>query len=195
MSLATGAAAPLALAARPPITPVRGQVSHLPAGSIPKLAHAACHEGYLNPDLNSLHCLGASYVKQPNTDLRISEHAENLRRLAGMLPGAEAAFDPEHMSGRVGFRATTRDHLPLVGALPDLTANLQAGVRFNTFPRLPGLFGLLGLGSRGLVWSALLAETLACQINGEPLPLQGDQADAIDPARFALRAWRQEKIK
>jgi tRNA 5-methylaminomethyl-2-thiouridine biosynthesis bifunctional protein len=193
--LATGAAARLGPAAGLPIVPVRGQVSHLPAGSIPKLTHAACHEGYLTPALNGLHCLGASYVKQANTELRVSEHAENLRRLAGMLPGAEQAFDPENMSGRVGFRATTRDHLPLVGALPDLTANLQAGVRFNTFPRLPGLFGLLGLGSRGLVWSALLAETLACQINGEPLPLQSDQADAIDPARFALRASRQKKIK
>ena len=193
--LATGAATPLAPAGSLPIKPVRGQVSHLPAGSIPQLAHAACHEGYLTPALNGLHCLGASYVKQSNAELRTSEHAENLRRLAGMLPGAEAAFDPEQMRGRVGFRATTRDHLPLVGALPDLAADLQPGVRFNTFPRQPGLFGLLGLGSRGLVWSALLAETLACQINGEPLPLESDQADAIDPARFALRAWRQEKIK
>jgi tRNA 5-methylaminomethyl-2-thiouridine biosynthesis bifunctional protein len=189
--LATGAAARLGPAAGLPLVPVRGQVSHLPADSIPQLAHAACHEGYLTPALNGLHCLGASYVKESNSELRASEHAENLQRLAGMLPGAEQAFDPESMTGRVGFRATTRDHLPLVGALPDLSANLQAGVRFNTFPRHPGLFGLLGLGSRGLVWSALLAETLACQINGEPLPLEGDQVDAIDPARFALRAYRR----
>jgi len=53
------------------------------------------------------------------------------------------------------------------------------------------LYGLLGLGSRGLVWSALLAEHLACLINDEPLPLSGDQVDAIDPARFALRAYRR----
>jgi tRNA 5-methylaminomethyl-2-thiouridine biosynthesis bifunctional protein len=52
------------------------------------------------------------------------------------------------------------------------------------------LYGLLGLGSRGLVWSSLLAEHLACLINAEAQPLEGDQADAIDPARFALRAFR-----
>lgn len=174
-----------------PITPVRGQVSHLDAGMLPNLAHAACSEGYLTPALDGVHCLGASYLKDGlDTELRTSEHAENLLRLTRMLPGAEQGFAPEMMTGRVGFRATTPDHLPLAGALPDLSAPLKVGVRFNTFPRHPGLFGLLGLGSRGLVWSSLLAEHLACAINAEPSPLAGDQADAIDPARFALRAQR-----
>ncbi|MDP2787033.1 MAG: bifunctional tRNA (5-methylaminomethyl-2-thiouridine)(34)-methyltransferase MnmD/FAD-dependent 5-carboxymethylaminomethyl-2-thiouridine(34) oxidoreductase MnmC [Pseudomonadota bacterium] len=174
-----------------PITPVRGQVSHLDAGMLPKLAHAACSEGYLTPALNGVHCLGASYLKDGlDTELRAGEHAENLLRLARMLPSAAHAFDPGELTGRVGFRATTPDHLPLAGALPDLSAQLKVGVRFNTFPRHAGLFGLLGLGSRGLVWSSLLAEHLACVIDAEPSPLAGDQADAIDPARFALRAQR-----
>jgi tRNA 5-methylaminomethyl-2-thiouridine biosynthesis bifunctional protein len=95
--------------------------------------------------------------------------------------------------GRVSFRATTPDHLPLVGALPDWTTQTTGDTRLKTFPRQPGLYGLLGLGSRGLVWSALLAEHLACQINGEALPLEGDQADAIDPARFALRMRRHSR--
>lgn len=48
------------------------------------------------------------------------------------------------------------------------------------------------LGSaHALVWSALLAEHLASLINQEPLPLPvQDQVDAVDPARFALRAFR-----
>jgi tRNA 5-methylaminomethyl-2-thiouridine biosynthesis bifunctional protein len=79
----------------------------------------------------------------------------------------------------------------LVGALPNLEFRLSGDVRLKNFPRHNGLYGLLGLGSRGLVWSALLAECLASQINAEPLPLEGDQVDAIDPARFALRACRR----
>jgi tRNA 5-methylaminomethyl-2-thiouridine biosynthesis bifunctional protein len=174
-----------------PITPVRGQVSQLAAGTLPELAHATCSEGYLTPALDGVHCLGASYVKDRfDSEPSRHEHAENLQRLARLLPEAAHAIDPAEMSGRIGFRATTQDHLPLVGALPDLSADLKPGVRFNTFPRQTGLFGLLGLGSRGLVWSTLLAEHLACVINAEPLPLAGDQADAIDPARFALRAHR-----
>ncbi len=187
---ATGAGK-LAHTAGLPITPVRGQVSHLDAGILPKLKHAVCSEGYLTPALNGVHCLGASYLKdrfdqQPSQQ----EHADNLLRLGRMLPGLEHAFDVAELDGRVGFRATTPDHLPLVGALPDFEQTLKPGVRLNTFPRHAGLFSLLGLGSRGLVWSALLAEHLACVINQEPLPLPGDQVDAIDPARFALRAYR-----
>ena len=77
------------------------------------------------------------------------------------------------------------------GALPNLDAALPSDLRLPAFPRHPGLYGLLGLGSRGLVWAALLAEHLAGLINQEPLPLPGDQTDAIDPARFALRAQRR----
>jgi tRNA 5-methylaminomethyl-2-thiouridine biosynthesis bifunctional protein len=187
---ATGAGK-LAHTAGLPITPVRGQVSHLAEGSLPKLKYAICSEGYLTPAINGVHCLGASYLKDrfdhtPSQE----EHRDNLQRLAGMLPATAEALDVAKLDGRVGFRATTPDHLPLVGALPDLNAELKPGVRFNTFPRHTGLYNLLGLGSRGLVWSALLAEHLACVINQEPLPLPGDQVDAIDPARFALRAYR-----
>lgn len=184
----------LAQTAGLPILPVRGQVSHLPADTLPKLAHAVCREGYLTPAVDGVHCLGASYSKDDIAGIRIEEHAENLHRLAAMLPGTETHFVAEQLHGRVGFRATTPDHLPLVGALPDLTAHPPADMRLRTFPRQSGLFGLLGLGSRGLVWAALLAETLASQINGEPLPLSGDQIDALDPARFALRAHRHRPL-
>jgi len=174
-----------------PITPVRGQVSHLDEGSLPKLRYAICCEGYLTPALNGVHCLGASYLKDRFDHIpSLEEHHDNLQRLGHMLPDASEAMDVAELNGRVGFRATTPDHLPLVGALPDLEAPLKPGVRFNTFPRHAGLFCLLGLGSRGLVWSSLLAEHLVCVINQEPLPLPGDQVDAIDPARFALRAYR-----
>ena len=174
-----------------PIQPIRGQVSHLPAGALPALQHAACCEGYLTPAVDGMHCLGASYAKDTFDELRASEHVENLHRLARILPTATRSFDVHALSGRVGFRATTPDHLPLVGALPNLDAALPNDLRLPAFPRHPGLYGLLGLGSRGLVWAALLAEHLAGLINQEPLPLPGDQTDAIDPARFALRAQRR----
>jgi tRNA 5-methylaminomethyl-2-thiouridine biosynthesis bifunctional protein len=57
--------------------------------------------------------------------------------------------------------------------------------------RLPGLFVLTGYGSRGLVWSALLAQLVAARINGEPDPLDAALIDAVDPARF----WRRDRLK
>lgn len=189
--LATGADAErLAQTAHLPLDRTRGQVSHLPAGTLPALKHALCREGYLTPALQGLHCLGASYAHEGDADLNVAEHAENLRRLAGMLPDT-ATFDPHTLQGRVAFRATTPDRLPLVGAIPDPLSTPIAGMRIDDLPRLPGMHGLLGLGSRGLVWAALAAEHLASSIEQEPAPLENDLASAIDPARFALRAARR----
>ena len=176
-----------------PLSRVRGQVSHIPAGRLSKLDHALCREGYLTPALAGVHCLGASYAYDDGEELRVEEHESNLLRLAQMLPGAEQGLDPARLSGRVGFRAATPDRLPLVGALPDSLMSLPRACRLADFPRQPGLFGLLGLGSRGLVWSALAAEALASQLNGDPMPLESDLLDAMDPARFHLRAHRRGK--
>lgn len=190
--LASGAQATrLAQAAGLPISPVRGQVSHIPAGRLPKLAHPLCREGYLTPAFDGVHCLGASYAYDAETAPRAEEHAGNLLRLAHMLPGAEQGLDASALDGRVGFRAATPDRLPLVGALPDLSAPLPRDCRLADLPRQPGLHGLLGLGSRGLVWSALAAESLASQLDGDPMPLESDLVEAMDPARFRLRAHRR----
>ena len=47
------------------------------------------------------------------------------------------------------------------------------------------------LGSRGISWAALGAQVLAAQISGAPVPLESSLVDALDPARFALRAARR----
>lgn len=175
-----------------PITPVRGQVSHVPAGRLPPFRHALCCEGYLTPALDGFHCLGASYAYDGGTELRDEEHAGNLLRLGRILPGAEQSLNPADLGGRVGFRAATPDRLPLAGPLPDPDVPLARDIQLRDMPRLPGLHGLLGLGSRGLVWATLAAEVLASQLHGDPLPLEADLMDALDPARFRLRSHRRK---
>ncbi len=174
-----------------PITPVRGQVSHIPQGKMPDLRLAACCEGYLTPAVDGVHCLGASYAYDFELELREDEHAGNLLRLERILPGVRAGLDSVAMAGRVGFRAATPDRLPLVGALADPEALLPRDTRLCDIPRRPGLYGLLGLGSRGLVWATLAAEILVSRIESDPSPVEGDLLDAIDPARFLLRAHRR----
>jgi tRNA 5-methylaminomethyl-2-thiouridine biosynthesis bifunctional protein len=53
------------------------------------------------------------------------------------------------------------------------------------------LYGCFALASRGLALAPLLAELIAAQIEGEPLPLERDLVEAVDPARFLLRALRR----
>ena len=176
-----------------PITSVRGQVSHVPAGRLPPFQHALCCEGYLTPALEGIHCLGASYAYDQGTELRDKEHEGNLDRLSRILPGAEQSLRASELDGRVGFRAATPDRLPLVGALPDMAPPLPRDIRLRDMPRHPGLYGLMGLGSRGLVWATLAAEALASRLHGDPLPLEGDLMDAMDPARFHLRQHRRQQ--
>ncbi|HET9405048.1 MAG TPA: FAD-dependent oxidoreductase, partial [Burkholderiales bacterium] len=117
------------------------------------------------------------------------DHAGNLERLERLLPGTAARLDPSRLTGSVGFRCVAPDRLPLIGSMPE--AGAQPGARAGILPRLPGLYGAFAYASRGLTWAALGGELIASAIEGEPLPVESDLADAIDPARFMLRRARR----
>jgi tRNA 5-methylaminomethyl-2-thiouridine biosynthesis bifunctional protein len=67
----------------------------------------------------------------------------------------------------------------------------MSGTRLRDVPRLPGAYGLLGYGSRGLIWAPFAAELLAAHLDGEPLPIESELAAALDPARFLLKTHRR----
>lgn len=70
---------------------------------------------------------------------------------------------------------------------------IASGTRLDQarlLPREAGLHLLCGLGSRGLTMAPLLAELVAARIAGAPLPLEQELVDAVDPARFLIRAAR-----
>ena len=117
-----------------------------------------------------------------------ASNEENIARLRGLLSDPSAAAGAP-LAGRVGFRCVAPDRLPLVGRLPDFAAAGRTE-RLRDVPRHPGLHALLGYASRGLTWAPLGAELLAAQLEGEPLPLETSLVDALDPARFVLRARR-----
>ncbi|HEX5394341.1 MAG TPA: FAD-dependent 5-carboxymethylaminomethyl-2-thiouridine(34) oxidoreductase MnmC, partial [Rhodocyclaceae bacterium] len=176
-----------------PLKRIRGQVSLIPTGSVPDLKAGLCGNGYVTPAMDGRHCFGATFdVNDGGTELRAEGHVTNLGHLQALLPELDTtAFNPQSMDGRVGFRTATPDRLPLLGPLPNMTEPLRREAQLPEVPRHPGLHALLGLGSRGMVWAPLSAELLVARICGEPLPLERDLADAMDPARFLLRAQRK----
>ena len=48
----------------------------------------------------------------------------------------------------------------------------------------PGVHVAVGLGARGLLWAPLLAEHLASQLAGDPLPVARDLASTFATGRF-----------
>lgn len=184
------------------LSPVRGQlslgrVSDLAPGTAPQ--HATHGGGVLVP-----HChwqgqdhwvMGATYERGESA-VQVSEanHQANLAALQAWLPDVAAVLAPSfhnhQVSGWAQIRCATGDRLPLAGALPDVAA-LQNQQPVHQQPRLDGLHALTGLGSRGLTLALLCAEVLAARLAQEPLPVPADLADALDPARFALRQRRR----
>lgn len=187
-----------------PVRNVRGQLTRLPLGMACAPRLPLIGEGYAIPLADGL-LTGATYdIDDAGTDLRAESHAENLQKLAGLLPefgrlGLHAP-DPASLEGRVAFRCVASDRLPMIGALADERASEDQAASLRgawplDLPRAPGLYGSFAFGSRGLVWASLGAELVASQLEGEPWPIERDLAEAIDPARYLLRALRQGTLE
>ena len=174
-----------------PLQALRGQVTHLAPQHAPQLPLVLCREAYLTPSGSGVTCAGATYDLDADPQVRAASQQENVERLRALVSDPTAA-EGAPLAGRVGFRCVAPDRLPLVGRLPDFAA-AGATERLRDVPRHPGLHGLLGYASRGLIWAPLAAELLAAQLEGEPLPLEMALVDALDPARFVLRARRSSR--
>lgn len=196
-----------------PLTPIRGQVTTLsPAQSaqraqLPRLPVAGSGYALTLPD-GRLLCGATTQHHDDCADVRTADHLHNLgqaQRL-GALQIAPAEDSAEALNalatdpgtwGKTGWRATTPDRLPLVGALPWTPERLAAlGGRTRTDQTrmiarerdaAGGLFVISGLGSRGITWSALAGRLLAHWVAGTPCPVEADLRDAMDPARFVAR--------
>lgn len=158
----------LAPDARLSLSPVRGQVTYLPANPQRSLGMVVSGNGYVAPLPGGGHCVGASYQHDDaDASLRAADHRENLERAESLLPGFTAGLHPRELDGWAGFRSTVPDRLPIFGACA-----------------APGLYAATGLGSRGLLWAPLGAEQLASELESEPKPLPRDYGGAISPRRF-----------
>ena len=186
-----------------PTKPVRGQITYVPSqDTLTQLNTVICSEGYIAPSTpingQAQHAIGASYnLNDFNPDLSEQDHKHNLQQVNHALSLSQRAGDPITANGgRVGIRCTTPDYLPLAGPAPNSIAFKQdySALSHNAHTVIPttgdyhqGLYLNIGHGSRGLAYTPLTAEILACTLTGEPLPLSQTMADAINPARFIIR--------
>ncbi len=106
-----------------------------------------------------------------------AQHAHNLQRLSELLPGIGQSLQPQFDNGTVqswsGTRCVTHDRLPLAGPVDVEGHN--------------GLWMHVGMGARGLTFSALGAEWIAARICHEPWPMESSLARAMDSQRLRKR--------
>jgi tRNA 5-methylaminomethyl-2-thiouridine biosynthesis bifunctional protein len=152
-----------------PLRPVRGQATWTdrpaPAPAVFGAYAVPTRDGVL---------FGATHDRDVvETHAREADDRRNLQALAKGLPDLAARLADAPLRGRAAVRATTADHLPLAGAVPDAPG---------------GLFILGGLGGRGFCLAPLLAEHLTARALALPSPLPRALSDLVDPARFSSRA-------
>lgn len=197
-----------------PLRPVKGQMSLGALTSEPLALRPQRQNGVFVPRYEDsglapnwparIWAMGSTYDRGDNSTHTTPEsHQRNAESLHAMLPvAAEAMHEAKARGDLLGWaqvRCASLDRLPLAGAVPDgaqlgIVAN-NAGAKRGRLalpevPRLPGLFTLCALGSRGLTLALPMAQHLAQAMSGEPSDLEADLQNAVDPARFA---WRQAR--
>ncbi len=177
-------------------------------GTVSLIAHSGAQApravltgtGYVVPPVDGMLPVGSTYEAEEAPVQPLDQaHQGNLVRLAHLLPDYPQPSTTAGLQGLHGTRAVARDRLPLAGAIADIDAartaqNRLSGAHLADLPRVEDLYCVTAFGSRGIIWSALAAELLASQLEGEPLPVEADLAAAIDPGRFALRSLRQGSL-
>ncbi|QTN19529.1 tRNA (5-methylaminomethyl-2-thiouridine)(34)-methyltransferase MnmD [Brevundimonas sp. AJA228-03] len=157
------------------LSPVRGQADWI----LHARPVAAAWGGYVAPTRDGF-LFGATHDRDETTsEVRAADTIRNLATLAARFPDLAAGVDPATVTSRAAIRATTRDRLPVCGAVP-----VQ-----------PGLFVLGGLGSRGFCLAPLLAEHLVARALGRPSPLPADIANRIALTRTALQALVEPSVR
>ncbi|MCK9200778.1 MAG: bifunctional tRNA (5-methylaminomethyl-2-thiouridine)(34)-methyltransferase MnmD/FAD-dependent 5-carboxymethylaminomethyl-2-thiouridine(34) oxidoreductase MnmC [Gallionella sp.] len=151
-----------------PLTPVRGQVSLLPAtDASSKLQTVVCGDGYCAPAAGGVHVIGATHAfGDESRDVRSADHEDNLAKLASFAPSLREALgepDIERLDGRASVRCSAPGATPLVG-------DVQRG-----------LYCSLAHGTRGLLTAGLAAETIAAQACGQLPPLPAAVLSALSP--------------
>lgn len=147
---------------------VRGQVTQVSASKTSATCPlVVCYKGYFTPVDQGQHCVGATYARDDeDLQARNADSAENLANLIDNLAPATWPTDLTACADRVALRNTTRDHLPMVGALAN------------------NLWVIGGLGSRGFTAAPLAASALVATLAQTPLPLSANLWQRMQPQRL-----------
>jgi tRNA 5-methylaminomethyl-2-thiouridine biosynthesis bifunctional protein len=185
-----------------PTRPIRGQTILVnPTESSRDLSTILVNEGYASPIAPEItghqhHLIGATYQLKDIEPDQESKDRKKLLDESQKWSEFQGLLESDIVTSKIGFRMSTPDKLPLIGPLCDEAqvhssfANAFRGSTPRELPPLPvcsGEWVLTGMGSRGITYSSLSAEILACLMTGSPLPIESDLWEHLHSARFFIR--------
>ncbi len=186
-----------------PIRKFRGQIIYLNEEIFPyTLEHIyVLDDCYLIPQKNYI-ILGATYQKDiENLNININDSIELIDKIKNKF-SISNKINFDKVLGRAGIRATTPDHLPIIGPVPDLEyfeseyIDLYKGGRGlgkENAKYHDGLYIFTGFGSKGILYTNYLAEILARIIEKEYTGLENYLLESVLPNRFIVRRLTKRK--
>ena len=178
-----------------PVESVRGQMIELDETSrSDKISEAVNAEVYVTPVMDGKHYVGGTYARgNDNPEIDERDTDDLLCSVDTIFPGVFKRSDC--CKQWVGFRAMSKDRVPVVGAVPDETffreeyadiCNGDVKKTYRAALNRRGLYVSVAHGSRGFTSSFLSAEIIAAQITGEPSPVSKTVLDYLNPSRFIV---------
>ncbi|HMV42156.1 MAG TPA: bifunctional tRNA (5-methylaminomethyl-2-thiouridine)(34)-methyltransferase MnmD/FAD-dependent 5-carboxymethylaminomethyl-2-thiouridine(34) oxidoreductase MnmC, partial [Leptospiraceae bacterium] len=172
---------------------VRGQIVFYPSANIAfNLKNVFLHkDGYMIPNIKDYNVIGSTFdPNNSSSDLSIEDNLHLLQKLKNHFSEIDIRM-AEKINGRVGFRAMTTDHLPIIGPIPDLDyfsevySDLWKSNIYKDYPNgkyLSGLYLNCGHGSRGILNTFLAAHIITSMITGNPSNIKQELLNRIHPA-------------
>lgn len=196
-----------------PFSSVQGQVSSMKTNEkIQDLSTVICHKGYLTPRTKAsqngnIHCIGATFNKDSKSTQATSEDDDfNLNMLEKCMPDLASKVNwskSDIANSKARLRCMTPDHMPMVGAMPDIQKHIEAYPHLakdknwkykQTAPVVDNLYVMMGFGARGLCSAPLAADILTADLCGTPYPVDNDMLFNLSPNRFVIRDIIRRKI-
>ncbi|MDO6508431.1 bifunctional tRNA (5-methylaminomethyl-2-thiouridine)(34)-methyltransferase MnmD/FAD-dependent 5-carboxymethylaminomethyl-2-thiouridine(34) oxidoreductase MnmC [Colwellia sp. 4_MG-2023] len=191
-----------------PFSSVQGQVTNMNTNeSISDLSTVICHKGYLTPQHNNMHAIGATFNKDCTRTTTTSEEDQfNLNMLSTCLPELtqKIGWDTSDIArSKSRLRCMTPDHMPIVGAMPDIEKHIEIYPHLakdknwkydQIAPVIDNLYVMMGFGARGLCSAPLAADILAADLCATPYPVDNEMLFNLSPNRFVIRDIIRRKI-
>ena len=197
-----------------PFSSVQGQVTSMKTNSrINGLSTVICHKGYLTPTSKrsqhkGIHCIGATFKKNNTSTIATREDDEfNLKMLDSCLPDLAKTInwnEQDISSSKARLRCMTPDHMPMVGAMPDIQKHIETYPHLakdknwkykQTAPVVKNLYLMMGFGARGLCSAPLAADILMADLCGTPYPVSNEMLFNLNPNRFIIRDIIKRKLQ